>query len=232
MDASSNVLDYAAAHKYREALNPARWRGHLDKLLPAPSRVKKVTHHPAMPYPEVPAFMAELEVTPGQSAKALRLLILTDTRTSEVLRAQWHEFDLEAGIWAIPAERTKTKLEHRVPLPDSALTLLHALPRHSNNPHVFPGARQGCPLSNMALLKVMRAMGYGVGGNRGNYVPHGFRSSFRDWAGEVSSFPREVCEMALAHVIENKAEAGLSAWGFIREAPKDDAKLGRLSRLA
>ncbi|MCW9088126.1 MAG: tyrosine-type recombinase/integrase [Gammaproteobacteria bacterium] len=202
-----NILDYAAAHKYRDPLNPARWRGHLDKLLPRPTRVKKVTHHPAMPHTEVPAFMVELSGNGSVSALALRFLILTATRTSEVLQAQWQEIDLEAAVWTVPAERMKARREHRVPLSDATLSILEALPRIEGNPYLFPGARHGRPLSNMALLQLMRGMGYGVDGDRGNYVPHGFRSSFRDWSGEVSSFPRDVAEMALAHVIENKVEA-------------------------
>ena len=202
-----NILDFAAAHKWRDQMNPARWRGHLDKLLPKPSRVKRSSHHPAMPYEEVPAFMAELAKSDSVSAKALQFLILTATRTSEVLLAKWEEVDLENAIWTIPAERMKARREHRVPLSDAALAILKSLPRIEGNPHVFPGARHGGPLSNMALLQLMRKMGYGREGKRGPYVPHGFRSSFRDWVGEVSNFPRDVAEMALAHVIENKAEA-------------------------
>lgn len=202
-----NILDYAAAYKYRDPMNPARWRGHLDKLLPKPSRVTKVRHHPAMPYSEVPAFFTELSDNGSISALALQLLILTATRTSEVLQAQWSEIDLDAAVWTVPAARMKAKRDHRVPLSEAAMTVLRALPRVHGNPHLFPGARQGRPLSNLALLQLMRGMGYGAGGDRGDYVPHGFRSSFRDWSGEVSSFPRDVAEMALAHVIENKVEA-------------------------
>ncbi|MEZ5492011.1 MAG: integrase arm-type DNA-binding domain-containing protein [Gammaproteobacteria bacterium] len=202
-----NVLDYAAAHKWREPLNPARWRGHLDKLLPKPSRIARVKHHPAMPYTEVPAFFSELSNNTGTSAQALRLLILTATRTSEVLEARWKEIDFNEATWTIPAERMKARQEHRVPLSDPAISILTALPKIEGNPYIFPGIRHGRPLSNMALLQVMRRMGYGVKGSRGDYVPHGFRSSFRDWSGEVSSYPRDVAEMALAHVIENKVEA-------------------------
>lgn len=202
-----NVLDFAAARKFRDPVNPARWRGHLDMLLPKPSRVRTVTHHPAMPYTDVPAFMTELSQNGSISALALQLLILTATRTSEVLLSKWSEFDLEAAVWTIPAERMKARREHRVPLPEAALTVLRALPRIEDNPHVFPGAKNGRPLSNMSLLQMMRGLGYGTKGTRGNFVPHGFRSSFRDWSGEVSSFPRDVAEMALAHVIENKVEA-------------------------
>lgn len=201
------ILDYAAAHKYCDHQNPARWRGHLDKLLPKPSRIKKPTHHPAMHYDDVPAFMAELQTNGSISALALQFLIFTATRTSEVLQAQWNEVDLEAAVWTIPAERMKARREHRVPLSDAALKVLTSLPRIDDTPYLFPGTRHGQPLSNMALLQLMRGMGYGVNGNRGNYVPHGFRSSFRDWSGEVSTFPRDVAEMALAHVITNKVEA-------------------------
>jgi integrase len=202
-----NILDYAAAHGFRDQVNPARWRGHLDKLLPKPARVKTVTHHPAMRYTEVPAFMQELTVNGSISALALKFLILTATRTNEVLGARWSEIDLASATWTIPAERMKARREHRVPLSQAALEILNALPRIDGNPYVFPGSRQAKPLSNMALLQVMRGIGYGVGGDRGEFVPHGFRSSFRDWSGEVSSFPRDVAEMALAHIIENKVEA-------------------------
>ncbi|WP_320409089.1 site-specific integrase [Candidatus Thiodiazotropha endoloripes] len=202
-----NILGYAAAHKSRNHLNPACWRGHLDKLLAKPSRVKKVSHHPAMPYSEVPNFMAELTANGSTSKLALQFLILTATRTSEVLQAKWDEIDQDKGVWTIPAERMKARREHRVPLSDAALNILAALTRLEGNPYLFPGSRHGRPLSNMALLQLMRGIGYGVNGNRGDYVPHGFRSSFRDWSGEISSFPRDVAEMALAHAIENKVEA-------------------------
>ena len=202
-----NIMDFAAAHQYRDPLNPARWRGHLDKLLPRPSRVKEVAHHPAMPCAEVPAFFDELSRNGSVSPLALKFLILTATRTLEVLHAQWRQIELPAGVWTIPASRMKTRREHRVPLSDSAMTVLEALSRIDGCPFVFPGSRNGRPLSNMALLQLMRGMGYGVNSARGDYVPHGFRSTFRDWSGEVSSFPREVAEMALAHAIENKVEA-------------------------
>jgi integrase len=202
-----NILDYAAAHKYRDPLNPARWRGHLDKLLPKPTRVKKVRHHPAMPHTELPAFMVELSSNDSVSALALRFLILTATRTNEVLHAQWNEIDIDSAVWTVPAERMKARREHRVPLSDAAMETVITVPRIVGNAYLFPGTRRGQPLSNMALLQLMRGMGYGVEGERGDYVPHGFRSSFRDWSGEVSSFPRDVAEMALAHVIENKVEA-------------------------
>ena len=202
-----NVLDFAAAHNLRDPLNPARWRGHLDKLLPRPSRVSTVTHHPAMPYTDLPAFMEELRQNDSISSLALQFLILTATRTSEVLLAEWIEINQATKVWTIPANRMKTQKEHRVPLTDATITILGMLPRIDHNPFVFPGSRTGRPLSNMAMLQLMRGMGFGVNGSRGPFVPHGFRSSFRDWSGEVSSFPREVAEMALAHVVDNKVEA-------------------------
>ena len=202
-----NVLDYAAARGHRDALNPARWRGHLDKLLPKPSKIKKVIHQPAMPFDQVGDFMAELAANDSVSAKALRFLVLTIPRTNEVLKAEWTEVDLGKAIWTIPESRMKMAIEHRVPLSGAAKAILDALPRIDGNPYIFPGTRRGQPLSNMALLELMRGMGYGKDGKQGHAVPHGFRSSFRDWASEVSSFPPHVAEMALAHAIENTVEA-------------------------
>jgi integrase len=202
-----NVLDYASARRWRDASNPARWRGHLSMLLPKPSKIQKVRHHPAMPYDQVPAFMDELRYKDSSSSYALRFLILTATRTSEVIGATWDEVDLDKQVWTIPEERMKAGREHRVPLTSEMLSILYEVPRIVGNPFVFPGGRAGKGLSIHALLMIMRKMGYGVGGDRGDYVPHGFRSSFRDWSGEVSSHPRDVAEMALAHTIQNKVEA-------------------------
>ncbi|WP_019594114.1 integrase arm-type DNA-binding domain-containing protein [Thioalkalivibrio sp. ALM2T] len=202
-----NILDYAAAHQHREESNPARWRGHLDKLLAKPCRVKQVTHHPAMPYEDAAKFMVELRDLDGIAPIALRFLILTATRTKEVLLAEWDEFDFANETWTIPANRMKSRREHRVPLVPATLQLLEEVPRLTENRYVFPGRIAGKPLSSMALLTTMRRLGFGPKGARGNYVPHGFRSCFRDWSGEVSSYPRDVAEMALAHVIENKVEA-------------------------
>ncbi len=238
-----NILDFAAARKYRDPINPARWRGHLDKLLPKPSRVRTVTHHPAMPYAELPDFMRALKENGSISAQALAFLILTATRTGEVLNAKWDEIDLDTGIWTIPAARMKARREHRAPLSEEAITVLSGLPRVTGNRHVFPGSRHGRPLSNMALLQLMRGLGYGVNGEKGPYVPHGSRSSFRDWSGEVSSFPRDVAEMALAHVIENKVEAAyrrgdlfqkrakmMQAWANYLFAPDNSSKLVAFTR--
>lgn len=195
------VLDAAKAKGLREGENPARWRGHLDKLLPPRLKVRAVKHHSAMPWVELPAFMETLEKAEDLSSKALRFTILTACRTSEVLEATWTEVDLVAGIWTIPASRMKTGKEHRVPLSQAAFDLLIALPRVKGNHHLFPGARRGRPLSNMAMLMVLRRM------KRNDLTTHGFRSTFRDWASEVTHYPREVCEQALAHAVESAVEA-------------------------
>jgi integrase len=195
------VLDAAKARGWREGENPARWRGHIKLLLPEPTSIKKVRHHRALSYPDIGAFMATLRKEKCQSARALELLILTATRTSEVLGARWAEMDLEQGIWTIPAARIKAGREHRIPLSTPVLALLRQLQDERIDEYVFPGGKKGSPLSNMALLVLMKRMG------RTDIVPHGFRSTFRDWAAEQTSFPREVAEMALAHAIENKVEA-------------------------
>jgi integrase len=198
------IFDYAVALKLTSINNPCRWKGHLDKLLPAPAKIQKRRHHPAMPYDQVPAFIKELEENESVSSLALQFLILTATRTGEVISAEAKEFDLTNRLWTVPPERMKSKREHRVPLSCAAVAVLGQV--ISDRRYVFPGRRDK-PVCNMSLLSLMRRMGYGLDGDRGPYVPHGFRSSFRDWAGEVSIFPSDVCEMALAHVIPNKTEA-------------------------
>jgi integrase len=195
------VLDAAKARELREGENPARWRGHLDKLLPARSKIRAVKHHAAMPWTELPAFMATLGKVEELSFKALRFTILTACRTREVLESTWAEIDVAAGVWIIPASRMKAVKEHRVPLSKAALDLLAALPRVEGNNYLFPGARKKRPLSNMAMLMALRRI------NRNDLTTHGFRSTFRDWASEVTHYPREVCEQALAHAIENAVEA-------------------------
>lgn len=191
------VLDWATARGYRRGDNPARWRGHLDKLLPARTKVRQVKHHAALPYTEAPAFMADLRGREGTGARALEFAILTAARTGEVVAAKWEEID--GKVWTVPAERMKAHREHKVPLPARALEILDALPREGG--FVFPGARAGKPLSNMALLATLRRM------ERGDLTAHGFRSTFRDWAAEQTSFPAEVAEMALAHTVGDKVEA-------------------------
>jgi integrase len=194
------VLDWAKARGYREGENPARWRGHLDMLLPNRRKLRRVRNHPAMPYDELPAFIGDLRSRDSTSARALEFAILSGARTGEVIGATWAEIDLTLGVWSVPAERMKAGKEHRVPLSERAVELLFALPREGE--FVFMGGRAGKPLSNMAMLELTRGMLPGLG-----YVPHGFRSTFRDWAAECTSYPSEVVEMALAHAIESKVEA-------------------------
>lgn len=195
------VLDAAKARGLREGENPARWRGHLDKLLPPRSKVKVVVHHPALPWAEMPAFMKEIVKHDDLSYKAMQLTILTACRTNEILGATWAEFDLDKNVWKIPPHRMKAAKEHRVPLSDAALSLLNGLAKVRSDFYVFPGAREGKPLSNMSMLMALRRM------KREDLTMHGFRSTFRDWAAESTNYPREVCEQALAHVRQDKAEA-------------------------
>lgn len=210
------VLDAAKARGLREGENPARWRGHLDKLLPPSSKAKRTQNHPALPYSKLPRFIHALNSIEGQSAYALKMTILTACRTSEVLAADWHEIDLKAKLWLIPAERMKAGKAHTVPLSDPLVALLNGLPRINDSSLLFPGARKGRPISNMAMLMTLRRMDQkdledGGKGWRGCddrvITAHGFRSTFRDWAAECTLHAREVCEMALAHVVASGAEA-------------------------
>ena len=193
------VLDWSTVRGYREGLNPARWRGHLDKMLPAPSKVAKSGHHNAVNVADVGAFMERLREQIGMGARALEFAILTAARSGEVRGAVWDEVDLNTGMWIIPGPRMKAKREHRVPLSDAALELVKGLPRLAGTELLFPAARGG-QLSDMTLLAVMRRMAVDA-------VPHGFRSTFRDWAAERTNYPSEVAEMALAHAIGDKVEA-------------------------
>lgn len=194
-----NVLDAAKAKGLRSGENPARWRGHLDQLLPKRQRLSR-GHHKAMPFGEVPAFMSDLKNAKGVSARALEFTVLTAARSGEVFGARWHEFDLKASVWIVPPERMKAGREHRVPLSSRAVDILRAMPEGGQGGFVFPGGKAGKPLSLTAMDMTLRRLKLDV-------TTHGFRSSFRDWAAEETSFPHEVCEMALAHTIKNKAEA-------------------------
>lgn len=193
------VLDWAAARGYRDGLNPARWRGHLDKLLARPSRVADVEHHAALPFTELGAFMQRLRDAKGMGARALEFAILTAARSGEVRGATWAEIDLKAAVWTVPGSRMKMGREHRVPLTPIAVGLLTALPRMAGTDFLFPAPRGGV-LSDMTLSAVVRRMKVAA-------VPHGFRSTFRDWASECTNYPRDVAEMALAHAIGDKVEA-------------------------
>ena len=193
------VLDWAAVRGYREGENPARWRGHLDKLLPARAKVRKIKHHAALPYDELPAFMAVLRGQEGIAARALEFLILTAGRTGEVIGAQPAEIKDKA--WTVPADRMNGGKEHRVPLSAPALTIVEKMRDDHEGEFVFPGGNRDKPLSNMAMLALLERMG------RSDLTAHGFRSTFRDWAAECTSHPSEVVEMALAHTINSKVEA-------------------------
>ena len=193
------VLDWATARGHRDGLNPARWKGHLDKLLARPSKISSVKHQRALPVTDVGEFMERLREVEGMGARALEFAILTAARSSEVRGATWAEMDLKANVWAIPAKRMKAGREHRVPLSPTAVALLESLPRMAEINLVFPAPRGGV-LSDMTLTAVLRRM-------KIDAVPHGFRSTFRDWASERTNYPRDAAEMALAHTIGDKVEA-------------------------
>jgi integrase len=197
------ILDWAKVRGYRTGENPARWRGYLDKLLPARSKVQRVEHHSALPYAELPSFLMSLREQEGIAARALEFAILTAARTGEVIGACWSEMDLLGKTWAVPPGRMKAGREHRVPLSARAVATLQEMQphHHSHDAFVFPGAKHGRPLSNMAFLMLLRRMG------RGDVTAHGFRSSFRNWAAERTNFPAEVAEMALAHTVSDKTVA-------------------------
>jgi integrase len=193
------VLDAAKAKGFREGENPAHWRGHLDHLLSRPSKLTR-GHHAAMPYDEVAAFVADLRGREASAALALELCILTAARSGEILGMRWDEIDLNKKIWTVPAHRMKAGREHRVPLSERATTILIALSEGRSGDYVFPGQRRDKPLSNMAMEMMLRRM------KVENATVHGFRSSFRDWCGNETGYPRELIETALAHVIGDKAE--------------------------
>jgi integrase len=193
------VLDGAKAKGFRDGENPARWRGHLDHLLPRPSKLAR-GHHAAMPYEDVAAFIVKLRKREASAAQALELCILTAARSGEILGMQWSEIDLDTKVWTVPANRMKAGREHRVPLSSRAVAILRQLEKLKAGEFVFPGQARNKPLSNMAMEMILRRL------KIENATVHGFRSSFRDWAGNVSNFPREVVETALAHVIGDKAE--------------------------
>jgi integrase len=194
------VLDWAKVRGYREGENPARWRGHLDHLLPAKRKVRKVTHHAALPYREIGTLMAKLRAEATASARLLEFLILTATRVSEALGARWEEIDLDQRMWTIPAGRMKAAREHRVPLSARATTILNEMAEVRRNEFVFPGAKVGRSLTRNVLVDLFERLQLEV-------TPHGFRSSFRDWAAEVSTFPREAAELALGHAVSDAVEA-------------------------
>lgn len=197
-----SILDWATVRNYRTGENPARWKGHLDKLLPPRSKVQKVEHHRALPYQDIAEFMNRLRSYEGIAAKGLEFLILTAARTGEVVGAQWKEFDFKEKTWVIPAVRMKAEREHRVPLSPKALEIVQEMQQSAVSEYVFPGQKLTKPLSNMAFLELLKRMNW-----HEHATAHGFRSTFRDWSAECTNFPREVAEMALAHTIGDKVEA-------------------------
>jgi integrase len=220
-----SILDWAKVRGYREGENPARWRGHLDKLLPSRAKVQNPVHLLALPYDEVPELMTALRAQDGVASRALEFAILTATRTAEVLGARWDEIDLAKATWAIPAVRMKAGKEHRIPLSSHSISILRDL--QSSGGPVF--SREGKPLGRKALI---RALG------RSDAHVHGFRSTFRDWAAECTSFPREIAEMALAHSVGDAVEAAyrrtdllekrrklMEKWGAYCTAPTSTGKV-------
>ncbi|OFW00147.1 MAG: integrase [Acidobacteria bacterium RIFCSPLOWO2_12_FULL_59_11] len=233
------VLDWATVRTYRTGDNPARWRGHMDKLLPKLEKRKRVKHHPALPFDAMGEFIESLRAQEGIAARALEFLILTAGRTGEVIGATWQEVDLEGALWTIPAVRMKAHREHRVPLSPRAVKLLQGLEAKRQSDYVFPGQKEDAPLSNMAMLELLKRMA------RTDLTVHGFRSTFRDWASERTSYPREVCEMALAHAVSDHVEAAyrrgdlfekrrrlMAEWAKHCEAPKRSAKVTPIRKAA
>ena len=194
------ILDAAITLKHRTSENPARWKGHLENLLPKRGKVKKVQHHPALPYKQAPGFMKKLKPRTSIGAQALQFTILTACRTNEVINARWDEFDLDEAVWIIPEDRMKAGREHRVPLSSSVIALLGSIDKQSE--FVFNGARANKPISDATMRKYLQHdMGHK------NLVVHGFRSTFRDWTAEETNYPNIVAEMSLAHTIKDRAEA-------------------------
>jgi integrase len=232
-----SILDWGTAREFRVGENPARWRGHLDKLLPARKKVQKVEHHRALPYTEIGAFMADLRQEEGFAAWALEWLILTASRTSETIGATWDEIDFEAKTWTIPGDRIKGGKEHRVPLSPQALKIAKEMHKVKEGEYVFQGGKHRKPLSSNALLNLLKRM------ERTDLTAHGFRSTFRDWAAEMTNYPREVAEMALAHTVSDKVEAAyrrgdlftkrkrlMTEWAKYCDVPQGGAKVIKISR--
>jgi integrase len=196
-----SILDWAKVRGYRDGENPARWRGHLAKLLPARAKVREVKHHAALPYDDLSDFMTELRAQESIAPLALQFTILTAARTGEVIGAKWNEINLNEKVWIIPAGRMKAGKEHRVPLSGSAVAILEMTKAEGEATDGFVFSKRGKPLSNMAMTMTLRRM------DRGDLTVHGFRSTFRDWAAERTNFPSEIAEMALAHAVGSKVEA-------------------------
>lgn len=211
------ILDYARFQNWRSGENPARWNGHLEHTLPKPGSVRKVEHQPALPFQHMAEFMAELRKREGSGARGLEFAILTASRSGEVRGARWSEIDMTTGVWTVPAERMKAKKEHRVPLSASALRVLEAMPKVADEGLIFPGTRPNTPMSDMTLKatigrinkdRLKAELSLWTDAKSGvPVVVHGFRSTFRDWAAEVTHYPGEMAEMALAHTVADRVEA-------------------------
>ena len=193
------ILDWATVRGHRKGDNPARWKGHLDQVLPARGDIAKIKHHPAMTYRELPQFMSDLRKVDTIPARALEFTILVAARTGETIGAKWSEIDLDEAIWTVPATRMKAKREHRVPLSPEVIDLLRDLPHEDGNPFVFVGAKRGAGMSDIPMSRVLGHM-------RSSVTVHGFRSSFRDWSAEQTAYPREIAELALSHAVGNAVE--------------------------
>jgi integrase len=207
-----SIMDWAVVSGHRTGDNPAIWKGKLAHLLPSISKRQRVKHHAAMPYAQIPALFQAIGITPVLSAKALLLCVLTATRTSETIEAKWEEFDFDKAIWTIPKERMKKGREHRVPLSDQAIEVLKSINRIEGSPWVFDSRGKGKPLSNMAMSNYLK----GTLGFK-EYTVHGFRSSFRDWAGETSRHSREVIEQSLAHSLADQTEAAYQRGDYLEK---------------
>ena len=194
-----SILDWAKVKGLRSGENPAAWKGHLDHMLPAPTRLKKIEHLTAVPVREMPGFMVKLRQAAGIAAQALEFLILTAARSGEVRGITWEEVSLDDALWIVPAERMKMKKEHRVPLSDRAMSILKSQPRIDENPLVFPAPR-GSQMSDATMSAVLKRMGVKA-------TVHGFRSSFRDWCGDYTNYPRDLAEQCLAHEADDPVEA-------------------------
>lgn len=192
------ILDAAAVLGHCSGENPARYVDHLDRVLPRTKKRQQVQHHPALSWEDMPAFIRDLKQRPRRAARMLHLLILTATRTNEVMFAQVDEFDIDAKVWTIPAERMKMKIEHRVPLSNDAVKIVRAAKAKAKDGWLFPGFKEGKPLSNMAMLKLLELM------KRDDITVHGFRSTFRDWIADCTDFPDSLAEQALAHTIKSQ----------------------------
>lgn len=200
------ILDWAIVHEYRKSANPARWKGYMDKLLPKPSKIASVQHHAALPYTQIGELVASIRKHNSVKAKALEFVILTGLRTDEVLSASWDEIDLDSNIWVIPKERMKMNKEHKCPLSTGAQKIISDLVTIDDNPYLFFGQKPGKPICNAMMRLFLQTPVPKNGLGHANITVHGFRSTFRDWAAEKTDYPREVCELALAHDTRSEVE--------------------------